>query len=163
MKAGHTFPPAVVPMPAHNGQTFLWQQFSKHYFSFHLSSWALQSGRRDELWQRKDSSNTRSFQDPLEQSIVFGSVWWCLGRAPVRGKHEEENCKAIEKWGQRNLSLWCGFPTLIGHQPKPPECECSVLDRWIRSGSVPVWHLCISGTQVFQLYSARKQLFPFLF
>lgn len=73
-----------------------------------------------------------------------------MGEGELQGNGDNEE--------QRKLCLWCGFPTLIARQPKPP-------GGWA-DGSAALCaclHLCVSGTQVFQLYSARKQLFPLHF
>lgn len=76
-----------------------------------------------------------------------------LTSASERGEGELQGNGDNEE--QRKLLLWCGFPTLIARHPKPP-------GSWA-DGSAAVCaclHLCVSRTQVFQLYSARKQLFP---
>lgn len=71
----------------------------------------------------------------------------------MRGQGDNED--------QRNLFLWCGFPTLIGRHPKPPERT-----RWADgtaavlclSTSVCFWHTGVSA-----LFSQEAAFPPFFF
>jgi hypothetical protein len=94
----------------------------------------------------------------LNYNCLSGFACSYLGRALVRERNVEELRGNENNEDQRNLSLWCGFPNLIGHHPKPAcLADGSPADLGL-STSVCFWHTGVSA-----LFSQEAAFPPLLF